>query len=1551
MSRDVDAIWAKLKASQPQPKGGGAALADKLMAQFNDGLSMAELESSLRGDGDGSSVAASSRHRKQQEHAGSSAQETPGGAGGASSAIAPPAPPASFDPQHVNQRLPQCISALQDPSQQARRRALEEIRLLLLSPHTGGEVAETTLSDWLEGKLGKALLRKFDDVGEANRELAVSTLSGLLQAAPDSVLMLLPYAMPVLEERLAWEPGAGKTPKEGSEEVRLTLTRLLLLLLELADNAAAAYAAEAVAIVKVLADDPFHEVNVEACSIVLALNASLGMRLQPAAKELVACLLPLTTHKRHRVRVAAIGAVGATMFQGAHEMILEMVAFRDPNVVAIAAFYGDDLKVNFCGKLALDLNPQVRLAFVHMLGAWMLRLPERMDHEHRLMPYLISALDDESTQVQDKALALLHLVGDLYIKDHAAEVEDMHRYLPEQAHGLAWNAGAKLGACTGLVYGGGKAVVGGGHAGECSTEESAGHRAPLVLPGPCTSRPALGTRMVVQANLSRSMSPLLNELQAWQEEPRMRAAILLRTSLVFAEGMVHQHLQAILPALCRVAASSDAALTSLVCDCAAIAAAFTPPELSLSLLEARLADGDGDAASTSGALAVLAAVVRGAGPRGTLDVCVPRVLATLSAPHLLGARDTRTRAGVGSVLAQLLASCPEAAAASACAADTAWVLLHLSATAAVAAPGDAAAAAASAAVTGVASGSVRSAGVPSSPEAILVCLARAAGAPSPSALLSVHRAALLSRVAADYPMASSQLRAALTCRLLLPDWAVPGAAALLCGADGAVHRVVACGSVATVGTVGGTVGGTVCGTSGGTVGSIGAAAETTTAPAIASAVELWNAESAAAALSQVVALLDAASGAPPLPLLLCLEAMLHSLAPGVAPPGVIAPLTLRLVDSSSSSSSSVHHLLGLRCAQAALTSGLIPADEMPTHSARLAEAVAHSLQAPSSEPVTRLQACHCAAALMLAAVAGGGGGGSGAACALVPALAAAAADDAADSVRAAALAPLRCAAEALTAVAGAGAGTGGEDEVARVLAAAVGKVQDAQDVTGGRPEWLVWLAWAREALPSAWEDALAAGGGDASSASSSSSSSASSASSAGDSSVSSSASSAGVSSSTSSAGASSSASTSGRASGAEHAPSSSPYEVNPFVLHAFLSALESSGSVAPSQGWGPRHLTVRDDETGELLGCCPLYVKGHSQGEYVFDHSWADASYRMGSAYYPKLQVCVPFTPCTGPRLMVAGRLSPERRKEVLSVLGRALIQIAKGSGISSVHVTFNSAEEWAALSELGYLQRTGIQFHWDNRNYSEFDNFLADLKQSKRKNIRQERKSVAKEDLIVRRLAGADITEAHWDAFYGFYTDTIERFGGEAYLTRAFFTKLGQVMPERVVLVVAEEPYIGGSGISGGSGGGSSISGIGTVVAAALNLLGSHCLYGRNWGCLREVKNLHFELCYYQALDHAIEAGLPRVEAGAQGMHKLQRGYMPSLTYSSHFIVDPRLRGAVRSFLERERQNTQAELQILSLEASPYKADATGELLFARLAVHVDAVNSSSVDSFQEDE
>jgi hypothetical protein len=202
----------------------------------------------------------------------------------------------------------------------------------------------------------------------------------LLQAAPDSVLTLLPYAVPVLEERLAWEPGAGKTPKEGSEEVRLALTRLLLLLLRLADKAAAAYAAEAVAIVKVLADDPFHEVNVDACAVVLALNASLGLRLQPAAKELVACMLPLTTHKRHRVRVAAIGAVGATMFQGAHEMILEMVAFRDPNVVNIAAFFGDDLKVNFCGKLALDLNPQVRLALVRMLlGAWMLRLQERME--------------------------------------------------------------------------------------------------------------------------------------------------------------------------------------------------------------------------------------------------------------------------------------------------------------------------------------------------------------------------------------------------------------------------------------------------------------------------------------------------------------------------------------------------------------------------------------------------------------------------------------------------------------------------------------------------------------------------------------------------------------------------------------------------------------------------------------------------------------------------------------------------------------------------------------------------------------------------------------------------------------------------------------------------------------------------------------------------------------------------------------------------------------------------------------------------------------------
>ncbi|KAK9828957.1 hypothetical protein WJX72_003039 [[Myrmecia] bisecta] len=363
-------------------------------------------------------------------------------------------------------------------------------------------------------------------------------------------------------------------------------------------------------------------------------------------------------------------------------------------------------------------------------------------------------------------------------------------------------------------------------------------------------------------------------------------------------------------------------------------------------------------------------------------------------------------------------------------------------------------------------------------------------------------------------------------------------------------------------------------------------------------------------------------------------------------------------------------------------------------------------------------------------------------------------------------------------------------------------------------------------------------------------------------------------------------------------------ELNPFLLWSFLKALEDSQSAVREQGWLPQHVLVRNETTNELLGCCPMFLKLHSYGEYVFDHGWASAAARMGMPYYPKLQSCVPFTPVTGQRMMVkAGPHSTAIRK----AMAETLIGIADELQVSGLHVTFNTEEEWAQAGALGYLQRTGIQYHWENRGYHVFDDFLMELKQSKRKNIRQERKGVANAGLRMQRLTGDDLKAKHWDAFFKFYRNTTDRKWGQPYLTREFFHQLGETMPDRVMLVVAEE------------------SGGGPLVAGALNLIGSEALYGRNWGCGHgpTIKHLHFELCYYQAIEAAIELGLARVEAGAQGEHKIQRGYLPSLTYSSHYIRNEVLRDAIDKALRRERMQIAYTLEALTQQASPFKDDS----------------------------
>ena len=342
--------------------------------------------------------------------------------------------------------------------------------------------------------------------------------------------------------------------------------------------------------------------------------------------------------------------------------------------------------------------------------------------------------------------------------------------------------------------------------------------------------------------------------------------------------------------------------------------------------------------------------------------------------------------------------------------------------------------------------------------------------------------------------------------------------------------------------------------------------------------------------------------------------------------------------------------------------------------------------------------------------------------------------------------------------------------------------------------------------------------------------------------------------------------------------------VDPFTTHRFLTALEASGSTGKGTGWTARPLALR--RGGGLAGVLPLYVKTHSQGEYIFDHSWADAYQRAGGRYYPKLQVAVPFTPATGRRFLCA----PEDRAALL----RAAIGLVQGNDLSSLHVTFCTAEEASALAGVeGTLHRVTQQFHWLNRGYGSFDDFLSDLSSRKRKMIRKEREGAQSHGLTIQALTGGRIEAWHWDAFWAFYQDTGGRKWGRPYLTRAAFDAFHATMRDDMLLVLAfdgERP-----------------------VAGALNFIGRDTLFGRYWGCVADYPFLHFELCYYQAIDWAIAAGLPRVEAGAQGEHKLARGYLPSPVHSLHWIADPALRDAIDRYLQAERRAVDEEIEVLT--------------------------------------
>jgi uncharacterized protein len=355
-------------------------------------------------------------------------------------------------------------------------------------------------------------------------------------------------------------------------------------------------------------------------------------------------------------------------------------------------------------------------------------------------------------------------------------------------------------------------------------------------------------------------------------------------------------------------------------------------------------------------------------------------------------------------------------------------------------------------------------------------------------------------------------------------------------------------------------------------------------------------------------------------------------------------------------------------------------------------------------------------------------------------------------------------------------------------------------------------------------------------------------------------------------------------------------DTNPTVCHAFLNALEESGSTTARTGWTPCHLSLAAPD-GEIAGVVPLYAKTHSYGEYIFDYGWADAFERAGGRYYPKLLSAVPFTPVPGPRLMLRPGEPPEAREHLLV----GMIEFTKRRRISSLHVNFPEPDEAKVLTQAGFLQRLGQQFHWTNAGYQDFEDFLSALNSRKRKAVKKERREALARGLEIEVLTGSDLKARHWDAFFEFYLATSDRKWGSAYLNRRFFAMIGERMPEKIVLVMARRGA--------------------NYVAGAFNLLGKDTIYGRNWGSYGDYKFLHFECCYYQAIEFAIARRLKRVEAGAQGPHKIQRGYLPVPTHSAHWIADPAFRQAVAQFLARERDVIEHKIEGLA-EFSPFRRE-----------------------------
>ena len=354
-------------------------------------------------------------------------------------------------------------------------------------------------------------------------------------------------------------------------------------------------------------------------------------------------------------------------------------------------------------------------------------------------------------------------------------------------------------------------------------------------------------------------------------------------------------------------------------------------------------------------------------------------------------------------------------------------------------------------------------------------------------------------------------------------------------------------------------------------------------------------------------------------------------------------------------------------------------------------------------------------------------------------------------------------------------------------------------------------------------------------------------------------------------------------------------KINPFISYEFLYALEASGSTKIKNGWGGAHILL-EDEAENLLAACPAYLKSHSMGEYVFDQGWADAYSRAGGEYYPKLQISVPFTPATAPKLLAGDE---DKAVDLKRMLASSIPELCARLGASSAHATFLTEEDKKIFLEAGFLERNDKQYHWFNENYGSFDDFLEALSSRKRKLIRRERRDALANGITIECLTGSDIKTEHMEAFYTFYMDTGSRKWGRPYLTRAFFSIIQETMPDQILLIMAKRE--------------------GQYIAGAINFIGGDVLYGRNWGCIENHPFLHFEVCYYQAIDFAIQKGLKKVEAGAQGEHKLARGYRPVTTYSAHYIADPSFRQAVANYLQEER-NYIAELQDTLSEQTPFR-------------------------------